>query len=82
MSKTANCTLEVVTTKKKATLNIYIQRARYEMSVIDKMGFDGYFLIVREAINWCKENGINIVMGSVACSICKKAVIDVTFKML
>ena len=52
-----------ITNKPKDELNIYIQRARYEMSVIEKMGFVGYFLIVREAINWCKENGIGIGVG-------------------
>lgn len=47
-----------------------------------KSGKRFFFTDDKEADNWCKENGINIVMGSVACSICKKAVIDVTFKML
>jgi DNA polymerase-3 subunit alpha len=49
--------------KPKEELNIYIQRARYEMSVIEKMGFDGYFLIVREAVDWCKKNGIGVGAG-------------------
>ena len=44
-----------ITKKPKDELNIYIQRARYEMSVIDKMGFDGYFLIVREQLTGVKK---------------------------
>jgi DNA polymerase-3 subunit alpha len=34
------------------------QRAEYEMSVVDNMGFNGYFLIVQDFINWGKDNGI------------------------
>ena len=34
------------------------ERAEYELGVIDKMGFDGYFLIVWDFINWGKNQGI------------------------
>jgi len=34
------------------------ERAEYELSVIEKMGFDGYFLIVWDFINWGKNKGI------------------------
>jgi len=33
-------------------------RASYELGVIDKMGFNGYFLIIQDFINWGKDNGI------------------------
>lgn len=33
-------------------------RAEYELDVIEKMGFNGYFLIVADFINWGKDNGI------------------------
>ncbi|NTW61484.1 DNA polymerase III subunit alpha [Candidatus Saccharibacteria bacterium] len=33
-------------------------RAEYELGVIDGMGFNGYFLIVQDFINWGKEKGI------------------------
>ncbi len=36
----------------------FIERAEYELSVIDKMGFNGYFLIVADFINWGKDRGI------------------------
>lgn len=35
-----------------------LERAAYELKVIDRMGFDGYFLIVQDFINWGKEKGI------------------------
>ncbi len=35
-----------------------IERAEYEMSVVDKMGFNGYYLIVADFINWGKDQGI------------------------
>lgn len=34
------------------------KRAEYELSVIDRMGFNGYFLIVQDFINWGKDKGI------------------------
>lgn len=34
------------------------ERAEYELSVIAQMGFNGYFLIVADFINWGKEQGI------------------------
>ncbi len=33
-------------------------RAEYELGVIDGMGFNGYFLIVQDFINWGKDKGI------------------------
>ncbi len=35
-----------------------MDRAVYEMGVIDSMGFNGYFLIVQDFINWGKAQGI------------------------
>lgn len=35
-----------------------VERAEYELGVIDRMGFNGYFLIVSDFINWGKDNGI------------------------
>lgn len=39
------------------------QRCEYELEIIFKMGFSGYFLIVWEFINWAKEHGIPIGPG-------------------
>lgn len=35
-----------------------IERTEYELSVIDGMGFNGYFLIIWDFIKWGKDNGI------------------------
>src|SRR5690606_28355162 len=35
-----------------------LQRAEFELGVIDNMGFNGYFLIVQDFINWGKDQGI------------------------
>jgi len=43
---------------KKITPKSVLERADYELSVIDKMGFNGYFLIVQDFINWGKDEGI------------------------
>ncbi len=35
-----------------------LERAEYELSIIDQMGFNGYFLIIADFMNWGKERGI------------------------
>ncbi|AEF82175.1 DNA polymerase III subunit alpha [Leadbettera azotonutricia] len=40
-----------------------IERAEYELGVIIKMGFPGYFLIVADFINWAKERNIPVGPG-------------------
>ncbi len=42
---------------------IYIERLAYEMSVIQDMGFSGYFLIVADFIRHAKENNIPVGPG-------------------
>lgn len=39
------------------------KRADFEVDVILKMGFAGYFLVVADFINWAKENGIRVGPG-------------------
>jgi DNA polymerase-3 subunit alpha len=41
----------------------YLARLEYELSVIDRMGFNGYFLIVQDFINHAKNNGIPVGPG-------------------
>lgn len=43
---------------KKALDTPIVERAEYELGVIDSMGFNGYFLIVSDFINWGKDRGI------------------------
>lgn len=35
-----------------------VARIEYELEVIARMGYDGYFLIVADLLNWSKNNGI------------------------
>lgn len=39
------------------------KQADYELDVIIKMGFPGYFLVVADFINWAKEQGIRVGPG-------------------
>jgi DNA polymerase-3 subunit alpha len=41
----------------------YAKRLDYELSVINRMGFDGYFLIVQDFINYAKTNDIPVGPG-------------------
>ena len=41
----------------------YRERMTYELSVIDKMGYSDYFLIVQDYVNYAKDNGIPVGPG-------------------
>lgn len=41
----------------------YDERLEYELDIILKMGFPGYFLIVMDFIRWAKENGVPVGPG-------------------
>ncbi len=43
---------------KKSLPKAILERAAYELSVIDEMGFNGYFLIIADFVNWGKDQGI------------------------
>ncbi len=53
--------LKVVTPA--AELKVYEERLAYELGVIEKMGFPGYFLIVADFIKWAKAHGIPVGPG-------------------
>lgn len=42
---------------------IYVKRLEKELNVINNLGFSGYFLIVRDYINWAKKNDIAVGPG-------------------
>lgn len=42
---------------------VYFDRLDYEVDIIVKMGFPGYFLIVADFIKWAKDNGIPVGPG-------------------
>ena len=41
----------------------YVARCEFEIGVIVKMGFPGYFLIVADFIGWAKSNGVPVGPG-------------------
>lgn len=43
---------------KKSLSPEVLKRAEYELGVIESMGFNGYFLIIQDFINWGKDRGI------------------------
>lgn len=61
---------------KKALPKQVLERAEYELGVIEKMGYNGYFLIVWDFINWGKQQGIvyGPGRGSAAGSIVSYAI--------
>lgn len=60
----------------------YQKRVDYELDVIHQMGFDGYFLIVWDFINYAKDNGIAVgpgrgsAAGSIVCYLLKISELD------
>ncbi|MCI4662776.1 MAG: DNA polymerase III subunit alpha [Neomegalonema sp.] len=46
-----------------ASRETYQERLDYELGIIEKMGFPGYFLIVADFIKWAKDNGIPVGPG-------------------
>jgi len=50
-------TLSIDEVKQRLKPNV-LERAEYELGVIDGMGFNGYMLIVQDFINWGKDQGI------------------------
>ena len=46
-----------------ADIPTYQARLKYELSVLKKMGFSGYFLLVEDLVMWAKENGIIVGPG-------------------
>lgn len=49
--------LTIAEAKKRLSKEI-VERAAYELHVIDSMGFNGYFLIIHDFIKWGKDSGI------------------------
>ncbi|MCF0227598.1 MAG: DNA polymerase III subunit alpha, partial [Malacoplasma sp.] len=41
----------------------YVKRLKYELDVIDSMGFNNYFLVVQDYVNYAKNNGILVGPG-------------------
>lgn len=41
----------------------YRERLKYELTTLKNMGFENYFLLVEEVVNWSKTNGIRVGPG-------------------
>lgn len=48
----------------------YIARVKEELDVIETLGFQDYFLIVADYVNWAKEQGIFVGPGRGSCCNC------------
>ncbi len=46
-----------------AARDVYAERLAFELGVIERMGFAGYFLIVSDFIKWAKQNDIPVGPG-------------------
>ncbi len=46
-----------------STMPVYKERLNYELSVLKKMGFSGYFLLVEDLVMWAKNNGVIVGPG-------------------
>ncbi|WP_343188363.1 DNA polymerase III subunit alpha [Buchnera aphidicola (Ceratoglyphina bambusae)] len=67
----------------------YYKRISYELKIINKMGFSGYFLIVMEFILWAKKNDIPVGPGRgsgagslVAYALCITEINPIDFDLL
>lgn len=57
VSEDASHSLSVTAAKKTLPKHV-AERAEYELGIIKHMGFNGYFLIISDFINWGKDQGI------------------------
>lgn len=55
--------VENITDNQEQISRKYFDRLEYELSVVTKMNFSGYFLIVSDFIIWSKQNSINVGPG-------------------
>ena len=71
-------TRRMAANKLAADEKVYHERLAYELSIINRMGFPGYFLIVSDFMKWTKGRGIPVgVRGSGASSLVAWA-LDIT----
>ncbi len=54
---------EFVASGKKADIDLYRDRLQMECDVICSMGYEGYYLIVQDFINWARKRGIPVGPG-------------------
>ena len=54
---------EFVASGKRADIDLYRERLQMECDVICSMGYEGYYLIVQDFINWARKRGIPVGPG-------------------
>ncbi len=57
VEENAAAKMSVEAAKKNLSKEV-LERAEYELGIMDSMGYNGYFLIVQDFINWGKDQGI------------------------
>jgi DNA-directed DNA polymerase III PolC len=64
------CTFEGLKRRYQPLTPAIIDRVRYELHIIDSLGFSGYFLIMGDIVQFAREQGIPVVgRGSAANSV-------------
>lgn len=58
-----------------ADLPVYRERLAYELGVLQKLGFSGYFLLTQEIVRWSKSNEILVGPGRGSCFLAGQKVI-------
>ena len=53
----------IKTSQLSDNIEVYQKRLSYELEIIEKMGFPGYFLIVADFVQWSKKNKIPVGPG-------------------
>lgn len=55
----------------RAVRRTYVERAKYELDLILSKGFENYFLVVADMVQWAKDHGIPVgpARGSAAASL-------------
>ena len=53
----------IKTSQLSDNIEVYQKRLSYELQIIEKMGFPGYFLIVADFVQWSKKNKIPVGPG-------------------
>lgn len=47
---------------------VYLERIKFEVDMLNQMGYVGYFLIVQDYVNWAKDNGIGVGPSRGSCA--------------
>ena len=71
-------TLKNVKKKYKKVDKDLRERINYELDIIDKKGYDSYFLVVRDFVTYCREHDIVVGMRGSGCGSVVAYCVDIT----